>query len=186
MLQNIKSFYGKKLSASDGEIGHVLDFYFDDQNWAVRYVVADTGSWLAGRQVLLPPQVFGNFHQAGKLLQVKLTRKQMENSPSIEAHKPVSRQYEEEYHRYYGWPCYWLNGGSESANIFPILEMPPKSLSSDPAAAGNQLPKSADTHLRSALNVDAKPVIGLPARKWRYRRAKLPESVTTNPPCSPT
>jgi len=23
-----------------------------------------------------------------------------------ESHKPVSRQYEEEYYRYYGWPSY--------------------------------------------------------------------------------
>ena len=52
MLQSIKQLYGNKLGASDGEIGHVKDFYFDDQNWVVRYLVADTGSWLAGRQVL--------------------------------------------------------------------------------------------------------------------------------------
>ena len=52
MLQSLKQLYGDKLGASDGEIGHVKDFYFDDQNWAVRYVVADTGSWLPGRQVL--------------------------------------------------------------------------------------------------------------------------------------
>ena len=74
------------------------DFYFDDQSWAVRYVVADTGSWLSGRQVLLSPHSFGNFHQAGKILTVNLTRKQIESSPVIESHKPVSRQYEEEYY----------------------------------------------------------------------------------------
>ena len=60
MLQSIKQLYGDKLGASDGEIGHVNDFYFDDQNWAVRYVVADTGSWLPGRQVLLSPHAFGS------------------------------------------------------------------------------------------------------------------------------
>ena len=55
MLQSIKQLCGIKLGASDGDIGHVKDCYFDDQIWAVRYVVADTGSWLAGRQVLLSP-----------------------------------------------------------------------------------------------------------------------------------
>ena len=55
MLRSIKQLHGAKLGASDGEIGHVKDFYFDDQNWAVRYVVADTGSWLPGRQVLISP-----------------------------------------------------------------------------------------------------------------------------------
>ena len=51
MLRSVKQLYGAKLGASDGEIGHVKDFYFEDQNWVVRYLVADTGSWLSGRQV---------------------------------------------------------------------------------------------------------------------------------------
>ena len=110
MLRIVKELYGAKLGASDGEIGQVKDFYFDDQNWAVRYVVADTGSWLAGRKVLISPHAFGSLHRAGKLLLVNLTRKQIEDSPSIESHKPVSRQYEEEYYRYYGWPYYWQGG----------------------------------------------------------------------------
>ena len=55
MLRSIKQLYGDKLGASDGEIGHIKDFYFDEQNWAIRYLVADTGSWLPGRQVLLSP-----------------------------------------------------------------------------------------------------------------------------------
>ena len=48
MLRSIKQLYGDKLGASDGDIGHVKDFYFDDQSWAVRYLVADTGSLVAG------------------------------------------------------------------------------------------------------------------------------------------
>ena len=90
MLRSIKQLYRETLRASDGDIGHVKDFYFDDTNWAVRYVVADTGSWLSGRQVLLAPHAFGNLYQDGKVLLVNLTRKQIENSPSIETHKPVS------------------------------------------------------------------------------------------------
>ena len=126
MLQSIKQLYGNKLGASDGEIGHVKDFYFDDQNWAVRYVVADTGSWLPGRQVLISPHSLGGLDQAGKVLRVNLTRKQIEDSPSIESHKPVSRQYEEEYYRYYGWPYYWQGDGLWGMSGFPILELPPK------------------------------------------------------------
>ena len=44
MSQSLKSICGDKLGASDGEIGHVKDFYFDDHRWVVRYLVADTGS----------------------------------------------------------------------------------------------------------------------------------------------
>ena len=108
MLRSIKQLYGNHLGASDGEIGHVKDFYFDDTNWAVRYLVADTGSWIAGRQVLLAPHAFSTAHQDGKVLLVNLTRKQIENSPSIGTHRPVSRKFEKEYYQYYGWPSYWM------------------------------------------------------------------------------
>jgi hypothetical protein len=154
MLRSVKQLYGDKLEASDGEIGHVKDLYFDDQNWAVRYVVADTGSWLPGRQVLLAPHAFGGLDQAGKLLQVNLTRKQIEDSPSIELHKPVSRQYEEEYYRYYGWPCYWQGDGLWGMSGFPILELPVKPLPSGPVAASGPQPERADAHLRSTQAVD--------------------------------
>jgi len=154
MYQNIKHLYGKKLGASDGEIGHVTDFYFDDNTWAVRYLVVDTGSWLSGRQVLLTPHAFGN-HAFGRsdadadVLQVNLTRKQIEDSPSIEAHRPVSRQYEEDYYRYYGWPAYWEGGGMLGAAGFPVVT-PPSTPENLQHHGHNQ---RDDVHLRSTKSV---------------------------------
>ena len=154
MSQSLKQLYGKKLGASDGEIGHIKDFYFDDQNWAVRYVVADTGSWLTGRKVLLSPHAFGRLDQAGKVLLVNLTRQQIEDSPSIESHKPVSRQYEEEYYRYYGWPYYWQGDGLWGMSGFPILELPSSALPSDPTTSSHWPGEGADAHLRSTQAVN--------------------------------
>ena len=111
MPLSLKKLLGRKLGASDGEIGHVKDFYFEDQRWALRYVIADTGSWLAGRQVLLSPYAFDHIDQGGGCLPVKLTRQQIEESPAIDLHKPISRRYEEAYHAYYGLPPYWNEGG---------------------------------------------------------------------------
>jgi hypothetical protein len=152
MLQSIKELYGRNLGTLDGEIGRVKDFYFDDRTWAVRYVVADTGKWLPGRQVLLSPHAF-NSPLADRTMRVNLTRKQIEDSPSIETHKPVSRQYEEEYHRYYGWPYYWegdgLWGGMRG---FPILELPP-GFSPDKAPTGSQ-PNGPDADLRNTQAVN--------------------------------
>jgi sporulation protein YlmC with PRC-barrel domain len=153
MLQSIKELYGHKLAASDGEIGHVKDFYFDDQRWAVRYVVADTGSWLPGRQVLISPHAFGSLHQSGKLLPVNLTRKQIEDSPSIESHKPVSRQYEEEYYQYYGWPGYWQGDGLWGTNGLPIMPLPVNPVAAENAAVIRPQLKPADANLRSAQAV---------------------------------
>lgn len=154
MLQSIKQLYGEKLGASDGEIGHMKDFYFDDQNWVVRYVVADTGTWLPGRKVLIAPHAFGRLHQTGKLLLVNLTRKQIENSPAIESHKPLSRQYEEDYYRYYDWPYYWQGGGLWGMSGFPVLELPTKPFPNESAIANGSQPERADAHLRSTQAVN--------------------------------
>ena len=119
MLQNIQQFYGKKLGAVDGHIGRVKDFFFDDHSWTIRYLVADTGPWLAGRLVLLPSHAFASnaFEAAetadNEILRVNLTRSQIERSPSIDLHHPISRQYEEAYHRYFRWPFYWTTGGGD-------------------------------------------------------------------------
>jgi len=153
MLRSIKQSYGDKLGASDGEIGQVKDFYFDDKHWAVRYVVADTGSWMPGRLVLISPHAFDRFPQSGKILPVNLTRKQIEESPAIEAHKPVSRQYEEEYYRYYGWPYYWQGNEVWGMSGFPILSKKSKPFRGEPSTKSGTKPERLDVHLQSAQAV---------------------------------
>jgi len=153
MLQSIRLLYGISLGASDGEIGQVKDFYFDDQKLAVRYVLADTGKWLPGRQILISPHAFVESPLAENNLHANLTRKQVADGPALDLHKTVSRQYEEEYHRHYGWPYYWrgegLWGGTRG---FPFLEVPDDFFPSGPAAADGK-PKDTDSHLRSTQDV---------------------------------
>lgn len=145
MLYNLKQIRGHKLAASDGVIGHIKDFYFDDKTWAIRYLVADTGSWLTGRQVLLSPFAFGHMDQDGKTLTINLTRKQIENSPSIDAHRPVSRQYEMHYNDYYGWPYYWMGGGIWGPGDLPVHIPSPRSYD----LKSHDYPRWDDVHLRS-------------------------------------
>ena len=145
MLHNLKQIRGHKLAASDGAIGHVNDFYFDDKTWAIRYLVADTGDWLSGRQVLLSPPAFGALDHDGKVLTINLTRKQIENSPSIDAHRPVSRQYEKNYYDYYGWPMYWEGGAVWGAGEYPVLGPSPRPY----ALQSYVYPQWDDIHLRS-------------------------------------
>ena len=155
MLQSLKQLNGNQLAATDGEIGRVKDFYFDDRTWAVRYVVADTGNWLTGQLVLLSPHAFGRLHHGGQILCVNLLRKQIEDAPAAETHQPVSRQYEEQYHRYYGWPYYWEGDGLWGGmRDFPVLELPPKFASVQPPAATGPKAARADAHLRSAQAVN--------------------------------
>ena len=122
----MKQLYGSKLAALDGDMGHVKDFYFDDENWVVRYLVADTGSWLTGRLVLLTPHAFGTLDLADKTLHIKLLKKKIQDSPSIESHKPVSRQYEADYYTYYGWPTYWDGSAMWGIGGYPVVLPPSK------------------------------------------------------------
>ena len=149
MHLNTQAIYGYKLAATDGDIGHIRDFYFDDKTWVVRYLVADTGNWLSGRLVLISPHAFGAFDRDEKTLAVKLTRKRIEESPSIETHRPVSRQYEVDYYRYYGWPAYWEGAGMWGLGSFPVVTPP----SGDELAALGPHHHRADKHLQSALSV---------------------------------
>ncbi|HEY5811614.1 MAG TPA: PRC-barrel domain-containing protein [Terrimicrobiaceae bacterium] len=152
MLRSIKQLYGKKLGASDGEIGHVEDFYFNDQQWTIRYIVAATGTWLSERLVLISPYAFGNFYQDGDCLLLNLTRQQIENGPAIESHKPVSRQYEEEYYRYYGWPSYWVGGGMWGLGGFPVASAPHLMPSKEENTGGDSS-NGDDPHLRSTRDL---------------------------------
>jgi hypothetical protein len=147
MLRKATSLKGYHLGAIDGAIGHVKEFYFDDQTWHVRYLVADTGRWLPHRKVLISPHALGWIEDSERVLHVQLTREQVEKSPSIDADKPVSRQFEEEYLRYFGWPFYWADPLMWSASMIPPA-LPKKK---DEPGAGESTHN--DPHLRSMLEV---------------------------------
>jgi hypothetical protein len=95
------------IRAKDGEIGTVDQLYFDDETWAIRYLTVETGGGLDDRKVLISPFSVVNADWQAKRLDVRLTRKQVEHSPNIDTHRPVSRQHEAEYLGYYGYPYYW-------------------------------------------------------------------------------
>ena len=154
MLINTTDLHGSRLAASDGDIGNIKDFYFDDKTWVIRYLVADTASWLTERLVLISPHAFGKYDAEARILPVKLTRKQIEDSPPIEAHKSVSRQYEIDFYRYYGWPTYWDGAAMWGVGDYPVV----------PAQAKNEFSKGIrhhhrdDKHLQSALSVKGYPI----------------------------
>lgn len=119
MLRSMKDLEDYKISATNGQIGHVTDFYFDDDSWVVRYFVVDTGSWLSSRRVLISPISVRQPDWRERTLPLSITKEQVKNSPSIDTDKPVSRQNEEEYLRYYGYPYYWAGGGMWGEGLYP-------------------------------------------------------------------
>ena len=149
MLVKASTLKGYKLQSRDGEIGKVKEFYFDDRHWAVRYLVADTGNWISGRQVLISPYALGAVNNEAQNITVDLTKQQIEDSPSLESDKPVSRQFEEAYYGYYGWPMYGV----------PHMWGPYPYIVGDGVGNGtlrkesNQDKKAWDHHLRSTHDV---------------------------------
>jgi hypothetical protein len=107
MLFTSKTLVDYSLECRDGRFGRVREFYFDDLHWTVRYLVADTGDWLPGRTVLISPYSLGAVSRDKKSLFVNLTRRRIEDGPSVETDKPVSQQFELAHSEHFGWPPYW-------------------------------------------------------------------------------
>ncbi len=146
MLNNVTTLEGYTLHSLDGDIGRVKEFYFDDRHWTIRYLVADTGNWLPGRQVLISPHAMGSVMSQKHSIAVDLTKKQIEESPSLDRDMPVSRQFEGSYYGYYGYPIYW--GGPYVWGAYPyIVHGREEGRGLVPGA------KTWDSHLRSTLAV---------------------------------
>jgi uncharacterized protein YrrD len=146
MLSTVNTLTGYTLGSLDGEIGRVDQFYFDDRHWTIRYLVAETGTWLTGMQVLLSPYALVAVVKEKHNITVNLTKKQIENSPSLSSDKPISRQFEEAYYGYYGWPTYW-----DGANVWGFFPSPVRSRESRQESAEGK--NAWDFHLRSTHNV---------------------------------
>jgi uncharacterized protein YrrD len=143
MLIKSKALKGYKLHARDGEIGKVVDFYFDDKFWTLRYLVANTGAWLKNRKVLISPHAFDKIEKKERLFSLKLSKKQIKESPPLENDQPVSKQYQQAYMGYYGYPIYWY--GSYPWGASPVIN--------PSEVAQTQKENNWDPHLRSAHEV---------------------------------
>lgn len=104
MLQQAQTIKTYTLCASDGDLGCLKEFYFDNFYWNVRYLEVDTGSWLNERRVLIPPSAINTANETDPILSVNVTRKQIETSPTLDSDEPISRQYEKDFATYYRLP----------------------------------------------------------------------------------
>lgn len=147
MLHKVKTLKGYSLESLDGEVGTVKEFYFDDKHWTIRYLVADTGNWLTGRQVLISPYALVDAIKKEHHIEINLTKEQIENSPSLDSDKPVSRQFEEAYNGYYEWPTYW--GGPYRWGAYPYAVVCDR----EKARESTHGEKAWDPHLRSTREV---------------------------------
>lgn len=148
MQHSLRSMIGFAIRATDGDLGKVYEFYFDDATWTIRYMVAETGNWLLGRKVLISLAALGKPDWELRTFPVGLTCDQVRNSPDIDTERPVYRQHEAELHEYYQWPQYWEGGygGALGITPYPLFEKP---LLQESSASD----RKDDPHLRSTRQV---------------------------------
>ncbi len=103
MLDNAKTFLEYKLTSMNEEIGRVTEFYFDDRHWTIRYLAAETGPWLAGRQVLISPHAVNAVSRERQRMVLGVTKRQIENAPSFDVEPPAPPQFENAYPAFDGW-----------------------------------------------------------------------------------
>lgn len=156
MLNSVSHIHGATIAATDGDIGHVKDAYFDDEAWTIRYLVVDTGGWLSERKVLISPYSVTQPLRTGERIDVRLNREQVRGSPDIDTHQPVSRRHEREYLSYYAYPDYWGGDGLWAMGGFPILPPTgpdPALIEAERASRAEREVPPEDVHLRSAAHV---------------------------------
>ena len=107
-LRSADNVQGHHIQGTDEEIGHVEDFVFDDETWALRYFIVDTRNWWpGGRKVLLATNWVDRIDWASSLVYVNLTQDQIRNSPELDPDQPLDRGAEVSLHAHYGLHNYW-------------------------------------------------------------------------------
>ncbi len=159
MFKHLRDLEGFRLAAEDGEIGHVTDVYFEDDDWVVRYLVVATGSWLFGKKVLISPNSVEAIRWETKCIKVSLTTEQVRNSPDIDTDRPISRQQEAEYHLYYNFPPYWGGVALWGRYDQPGGETEPEE--SKAVEQDREYGAHWDSHLRSAHEVRGYRVVAV-------------------------
>jgi hypothetical protein len=148
MLRNVSRLRGFEIRARDGWIGSLDQLYFDDETWAIRYLVVNTGDWLGDRLVLVSPLALRQAEWEARQLNVALTKEQIADSPRIDTHKPVSRQHEAAYMAYYNYPFYWAG-----PNYAAGLAVQREAVAKADAAQSRAGEEPAESHLRSSEGV---------------------------------
>jgi uncharacterized protein YrrD len=117
MIRGVKELRGLKMYSIDEEIGKLVDIYFEENEWIVRYLVVEVGDWLDRKTILFSPLAVTLLEDG---IKIGIKREMIEKSPAVDVERPISRQQEVELHRYFDWPFYWVRLDHSS---YPLVEM---------------------------------------------------------------
>lgn len=107
-LRSMREVHGYAVNATDGDIGKIDDFFFDETEWRIRYLLIDTGPWIFGKEVLISPEWAENVSWTERDVHVKVTREQVKESPEYNPQRTTDREHETMLYAHYGYPGYWV------------------------------------------------------------------------------
>jgi hypothetical protein len=81
MLKRSSEILGRMLHATDGAIGHAVDFLLDPESWAIRYLLVNTHNWLPGKHVMIAPSLIERVEWPQYAVHLKLSREEVRRSP---------------------------------------------------------------------------------------------------------
>ncbi|ASJ70893.1 PRC-barrel domain-containing protein [Granulosicoccus antarcticus] len=89
---------GTQTSPSDDNetLGNIHDIYFDDDTWAIKWFVVETGHWYSSNKILLDSKYFTQVSPATRTFHVSISKADIENAPSVDEHHPVGEQRKSE------------------------------------------------------------------------------------------
>ncbi|MFP4374794.1 MAG: PRC-barrel domain-containing protein [Spirochaetaceae bacterium] len=157
MLRNMNNLKEFAIQATDGDIGKAKYVLFDDEDWTVRYLVVQTGSWVSRKTVLISPIFITGVRWPEHQVTVNLTREQVRHSPDLNTKEPISRRQEREYYKYFKTPAYWTGYGLWGTGMHPedVLPIAGKGEQSRvPQPTGPTEFEDTQTHLRSSAEVE--------------------------------
>lgn len=92
-LRAMREVINYHVEASDGRIGHVEDFVFDDTDWRIHYVVVDTRDWWPGKKVALAPVWVLGISWDSASLRFDLPRERIRSAPEFDPSLPIDEPY---------------------------------------------------------------------------------------------
>jgi hypothetical protein len=106
-LRSALAVRGYRLETADDSMGHIEDFLFDAESWAIRYLVIDTCNWQPGKHVVIPPTWITGVDRMQKVVNVDVSRVSVQTAAEYQAAGDISRAHETRLYRHYQRLGYW-------------------------------------------------------------------------------
>ena len=104
-LRSVDEVSGYSVRTSQNEsAGHVADFIFDDQTWAIRYVVLDTSYLPFSKKRLIATELIVEVNWIDRDLKLEVTAEQLEQAPPYDPAALINEESETVLYDYYGRP----------------------------------------------------------------------------------